>query len=455
MAAELFERLVANIALVVQGNDEAIRLAVTCLVAGGHLLVEDVPGVGKTSLGKALSASVSCHHRRIQFTSDLLPSDVTGVNVFDVSKASFEFRPGPIFANIVLGDEINRTPPKTQSALLESMEERQVTVDGVAYDCRPVHGHRHAEPAEARGDLPPSGQPARPLPPQDPDRLPGCGGGVAVLEAHGVSEPLEVLQPVATPEDVTALAARARAPDYPLIQRYIVEIANATRSIPPSRWACRRRRRWRCKGRRGRAVLEGRDFVWSDDVKAMAPAVIGHRLELSAAAGRGRGPVAAVFSEILRQVPVPIFRCRHDRSGTDRRVVLTQRGRRTVALGLFAGLLGRVLGIPGLFGLAAAAVVVAMAALVQVRLARRDVTVSARAVPRSSTPASLLVSRSPLRRRARGGCSQPRSFSRPATRRFRPPPADWDARARSYVRAGSGVIRASDLAAWRLHRQCL
>src|SRR5271166_5981136 len=131
--ARVFERIVANIALVVQGNDEAIRLSVTCLVAGGHLLVEDVPGVGKTSLGKALAASVSCRHRRIQFTSDLLPSDVTGVSVFDVSKTSFEFRPGPIFANIVLGDEINRTPPKTQSALLESMEERQVTVDGTTY----------------------------------------------------------------------------------------------------------------------------------------------------------------------------------------------------------------------------------------------------------------------------------------------------------------------------------
>ena len=118
---------------VVQGNEDAIRLAVSCLVAGGHLLVEDVPGVGKTSLGKALSASVSCRHRRIQFTSDLLPSDVTGVSVFDATKTRFEFRPGPIFANIVLGDEINRTPPKTQSALLESMEERQVTVDGKTY----------------------------------------------------------------------------------------------------------------------------------------------------------------------------------------------------------------------------------------------------------------------------------------------------------------------------------
>jgi len=154
-AALLFERIVDNIARVVQGNDEAIRLSVTCLVAGGHLLVEDVPGVGKTSLGKALSASVSCRHRRIQFTSDLLPSDVTGVSVFDATKTTFEFRPGPIFANIVLGDEINRTPPKTQSALLESMEERQVTVDGNTYKLPdPFMVIATQKPDRARGTFP-------------------------------------------------------------------------------------------------------------------------------------------------------------------------------------------------------------------------------------------------------------------------------------------------------------
>ena len=308
LAAELFERLVANIALVVQGNDEAIRLAVTCLVAGGHLLVEDVPGVGKTSLGKALSASVSCHHRRIQFTSDLLPSDVTGVNVFDVTKASFEFRPGPIFANIVLGDEINRTPPKTQSALLESMEERQVTVDGITYRLPdPFMVIATQNPLEHEGTFP--------LPVSQLDRFllriqigyPDAGAEVAMLETHGVSEPLEVLQAVATPEDVTALAARARGiHTSPLIQRYIVEIANATRVHPVVALGMSPRAALALqRAARARAVLEGRDFVSPDDVKAMAPSVIGHRLELRAAAGRGRGPVAAVLSEILRQVPVP------------------------------------------------------------------------------------------------------------------------------------------------------
>ncbi|MGH9299048.1 MAG: AAA family ATPase, partial [Acidimicrobiales bacterium] len=130
---QLFDAIVANVERVIHGNSSAIRHAVTCLIAGGHLLIEDVPGVGKTSLGKALAASVDCRQRRVQFTSDLLPSDVTGVSVFDRSTSTFEFRPGPIFANIVLGDEINRTPPKTQSALLEAMEERQVTVEGVTY----------------------------------------------------------------------------------------------------------------------------------------------------------------------------------------------------------------------------------------------------------------------------------------------------------------------------------
>jgi MoxR-like ATPase len=308
LAADLFGRLVENIALVVQGNREAIRLAVTCLVAGGHLLVEDVPGVGKTSLGKALSASVSCQHRRIQFTSDLLPADVTGVNVFDVAKASFEFRPGPIFANIVLGDEINRTPPKTQSALLESMEERQVTVDGITYRLPdPFMVIATQNPLEHEGTFP--------LPISQLDRFllriqigyPDAEAEVAMLETHGVSEPLDALQAVATPEDVIALAARARGiHTSPLIRGYIVQIANATRAHPGVGLGMSPRAALALqRAARARAVLEGRDFVSPDDVKAMAPSVVGHRLELRATANARPGPVAAVIGEILRQVPVP------------------------------------------------------------------------------------------------------------------------------------------------------
>jgi MoxR-like ATPase len=307
-AAGLFERIVENISRVVQGNDEAIRLAVTCLVAGGHLLVEDVPGVGKTSLGKALSASVSCRHRRIQFTSDLLPSDVTGVSVFDATKTSFEFRPGPIFANIVLGDEINRTPPKTQSALLESMEERQVTVDGHTYKLPdPFMVIATQNPIEHEGTFP--------LPVSQLDRFllriqigyPDEESEVVILETHGVSEPLETLKAVATPEDVVALATRARAVHVsPLIQHYIVQIANGTRAHPSVALGMSPRAALALqRAARARAVLEGRDFVAPDDVKAMASAVIGHRLELRASAGRGRSPVRTVLEEVLRAVPVP------------------------------------------------------------------------------------------------------------------------------------------------------
>ena len=307
-ATRLFGRIVENVAKVLQGNQEAIRLSVTCLVAGGHLLVEDVPGVGKTSLGKALSASVSCRHRRIQFTSDLLPSDVTGACVFDVAKTSFEFRPGPIFANIVLGDEINRTPPKTQSALLESMEERQVTVDGNTYKLPdPFMVIATQNPIEHEGTFP--------LPLSQLDRFllriqigyPDVESEAEMLEKHGVREPLDVLQPVATPEDVMALTARARAVHVsPLIRGYIVQIANATRVHPAVVLGMSPRAALALQGAaRARAVLEGRDFVAPDDVKAMAHSVIGHRLELRAGAGRDRTSVQVVLEEVLGQVPVP------------------------------------------------------------------------------------------------------------------------------------------------------
>jgi len=307
-ATVALERIVANIGRVVQGNEEAIRLAVTCLVAGGHLLVEDVPGVGKTSLGKALSASISCRHRRIQFTSDLLPSDVTGVSVFDVQSSSFEFRPGPIFANIVLGDEINRTPPKTQSALLEAMEERQVTVDGTTYQLPdPFMVIATQNPLEHEGTFP--------LPVSQLDRFllritigyPDAEAEAALLETHGVSEPLEVLQPVATPADVVALAARARnVHTSALLQGYIVQIANATRCHPAVALGMSPRAALGLqRAARARAVLEGRDFVSPDDVKVMALPVVGHRLELRGSAGRGRGPVRAVLEEILMRIPVP------------------------------------------------------------------------------------------------------------------------------------------------------
>ena len=233
---------------------------------------------------------------------------MTGVSVFDATKTSFEFRPGPIFANIVLGDEINRTPPKTQSALLESMEERQVTVDGNTYKLPdPFMVIATQNPIEHEGTFP--------LPVSQLDRFllrieigyPDAESEVVMLETHGVREPLEMLKPVATPEDVIALAARARAVHVsPLIQRYIVQIANATRVHPSVALGMSPRAALALqRAARARAVLEGREFVAPDDVKAMAPSVISHRLELRAAAGRGRSAVKAVLDEVLGQVPVP------------------------------------------------------------------------------------------------------------------------------------------------------
>jgi MoxR-like ATPase len=307
-AAAIFNRIVDNVGRVLQGNDEAIRLAVTCLVAEGHLLIEDVPGVGKTSLGKALAASVSSRHRRIQFTSDLLPSDVTGASVFDSATSRFEFRPGPIFANVVLGDEINRTPPKTQSALLESMEEGQVTADGVTYALpNPFMVIATQNPIEHEGTYP--------LPISQLDRFlmriqlgyPSADDEVTMLETHGVFEPLDSLEPVATTDDVLLLAERARAVfTSPAIQAYIVQIANATRSHPAISLGMSPRAALALqRAARARAVLQGRDFVVPDDVKALTAPVVTHRLELRASTGRGREQVRAVLEEVLRHVPVP------------------------------------------------------------------------------------------------------------------------------------------------------
>ena len=303
----LLGSIVDNVAKVIQGNDMAICYAVTCLVAGGHLLIEDVPGVGKTSLGKALAASVNCKQRRIQFTSDLLPSDVTGVSVFDRQHSSFEFRPGPIFANIVLGDEINRTPPKTQSALLEAMEERQVTVEGVTYALpNPFMVLATQNPIEHEGTYP--------LPVSQLDRFlmrihlgyPDTAAEVDLLERHGIDEPLLELGPVASPEDVLALGERVRHVHCsPAVQRYIVDLANATRSHPNVSLGMSPRAALALqRAARAWAVLHDRDFVVPDDVKALALPVIGHRIELRTARTPGKDHVGNVVGELLSKVPV-------------------------------------------------------------------------------------------------------------------------------------------------------
>jgi MoxR-like ATPase len=306
-ATTLFESVVANVESVIRGGSLAVRHAVTCLVASGHLLIEDVPGVGKTSLGKALAASIDSRHRRIQFTSDLLPSDVTGVSVFDRETSTFDFRPGPIFANIVLGDEINRTPPKTQSALLEAMEERQVTVEGTTYPlAEPFMVIATQNPHEHDGTYP--------LPISQLDRFlmrvhlgyPDPADEVGLLTTHGADEPLERLRPVATPDDVIAMSAAARRVHCsPAVQRYLVDLANSSRSHPAVQLGMSPRATLSLqRAARAWALLHGRDFVVPDDVKALALPVIGHRLELRTTRSGSREHVAPVIAEILSKVPV-------------------------------------------------------------------------------------------------------------------------------------------------------
>jgi MoxR-like ATPase len=303
----IFGAIVRNVRTVIQGNESAIRHAVTCLIAGGHLLIEDVPGVGKTSLGKAVAASVDCRHRRIQFTSDLLPSDVTGVSVFDRNTSAFEFRPGPIFANIVLADEINRTPPKTQSALLEAMEERQVTVEGTTYELpEPFMVIATQNPIEHEGTYP--------LPVSQLDRFlmrihlgyPDPTAEVDLLVRHGVDDPLLDLKAVASPEQVLELAQRVREVHCSeAVQRYIVDLANATRTHPAVLLGMSPRAALALqRAARAWAVLHGRDFVVPDDVKVLALPVIGHRLELRTARTAGSDHVVAVVNELLAKVPV-------------------------------------------------------------------------------------------------------------------------------------------------------
>ncbi|MHB8245768.1 MAG: AAA family ATPase [Acidimicrobiales bacterium] len=306
-ATGLFESVVDNVASVIHGNSLAVRHAVTCLVAGGHLLIEDVPGVGKTSLGKALAASIDSRQRRIQFTSDLLPSDVTGVSVFDRDTSSFEFRPGPIFANIVLGDEINRTPPKTQSALLEAMEERQVTVEGTTYMLpEPFMVIATQNPHEHAGTYP--------LPISQLDRFlmrvhlgyPDPADEVGLLTSHGGSDPLMSLRAVATPEGVVAMTEAARHVHCSAsVQRYLVDLANATRSHPAVLLGMSPRATLSLqRAARAWALLHGRTFVVPDDVKALALPVIGHRLELRTVRSGSRDQVAPIIAEIVSKVPV-------------------------------------------------------------------------------------------------------------------------------------------------------
>jgi MoxR-like ATPase len=304
-------RVAAAVESVIEGKAEAVRLALTVLLAEGHVLIEDVPGVGKTMLAKALARSTDCSVRRIQFTPDLLPSDITGVSAYNQERREFEFKPGPVFANIVVGDEINRASPKTQSALLECMEERQVTVDGTTYPLAPPFMVIATQnPIEMEGTYP--------LPEAQRDRFtarismgyPSPDSELAMLDAHGSSSPLEALEPVAMAEDMRDLIAAVRNVHVAeALKQYVISLVTATRSTPELRLGASPRATLHLlRASRARAALDGRDFVIPDDVQTLALPVLAHRLLPSAEALVARQLPEQVLATIVGQVPLPQFR---------------------------------------------------------------------------------------------------------------------------------------------------
>jgi len=306
--ADTGARIAAAVEQVVLGKTEVVRSAVVTLLAGGHLLLEDVPGVGKTALAKSLARAVDCSVSRIQFTPDLLPSDVTGVSIYDRRSGEFEFRPGPVFANMLVADEINRASPKTQSALLECMEEQQVTVDSTTYRlAEPFMVLATQNPVEMEGTYP--------LPEAQRDRFttrvslgyPSATAELSMIDAHAAEDPVEHLRPVCAAGDVRAMIEAVRAVRISTdLRRYVVGLVGATRTSPLVRLGASPRATLHLvRTARAHAALDGRAHVLPDDITSVAAAVLAHRLMLTGEAVATGRDATSIVSELLRHAPVP------------------------------------------------------------------------------------------------------------------------------------------------------
>lgn len=308
MFGQRFERIANNVENVIQGKRDVVELVVLALVAEGHVLVEDVPGVGKTQLAKSIARSIEGAFNRIQFTPDLLPSDVTGVSVWDRNRSEFEFKPGPIFANIVVGDEINRASPKTQSALLEAMEEKQVTSDGVTRELStPFMVVATQNPLEHEGTYP--------LPEAQLDRFmmrvvigyPSRQKELEILDTHGVRSTFLDLSPVVSTDEVEEMIAIARGVKVSQsVKTYIVDLVEGTRNHSDILLgASPRSALFLQRLSRARAASQGRDYVTPDDIKALAVPVLEHRMSLRPEAQMRGETLAEIVGEVMTRLRVP------------------------------------------------------------------------------------------------------------------------------------------------------
>jgi MoxR-like ATPase len=306
--SDLALRLVDNVEKVIVGKRDTVELTAICLMCQGHLLIEDVPGVGKTMLAKALSKSIGGVFKRIQFTPDMLPSDVTGTSIYNQKTGEFEFRAGPIMAQIVLADEINRATPKTQAALLEAMEEKQITVDGVTRELHsPFLVLATQNPIEYEGTFP--------LPEAQLDRFlmrialgyPSQQQQINILDAQQFKHPIESLSQITNAEELVSVQEQLKhVHAAPLIKQYVVQIVDATRSHPDVYLGASPRGALTLyRTSQARAALQGRDYVIPDDVKALVNAALSHRIIISPSARIKGVNTADVLEEILNKTPVP------------------------------------------------------------------------------------------------------------------------------------------------------